>query len=395
MTSQTLERIASYLDKSKNPRLYQWQHANYFNLIKMEERGMIRPLPLSTYYECSDCEELNPVEWIDGEAWCICHECGGHRVEDTEMLQSWEILFSVIMERVLTPLGLGPFIEVYPDKVWKVGIQGKTNIYFVRGLQNNDYPQMIRDYGMNKDVVLLTLSDWNQKHLSKHIVDCSIVSLEQVVHLTDEGEFSFDLKKWEQIMKRYAVIPTEVPLPDFAFYDKGNHFEIIFDGIKKTFKSSLGLKYILSLIKTPNKEVFVSDLKFVTDGMNPEKMEHIKGEGADGDERTLAEVGQKYRECQQEIAAAERDDNQTLLSELTEEMNGYIKYFNSIKEFNQPGCKEKNYRLDKIRLSVYRAIRRAFEDIEKQLPKCSQHLDHTIETGYFLIYKDPDIKWVF
>ena len=249
---------------------------------------------------------------------------------------------------------------------------------------------------MKKDIVLLTLSDWNQKILSKHIVDSTVVSLEPVVELNEDGEFSFDLRKWEEIMKKYVPVPAETPCFDFGFFDKKDHFEIIFNGAKKTFKPSLGLKYILAIIKTPCKGVFAADLKFVADGVNPEKMGSILGEGPSGDEIALAEVVQKYRECKkQEMAVAEMDGNELLMTELTNEMEGYIKYIRSIKGFNQSGIKENNYRLDKIRISVYQAVRRALANIGEQLPECARHLEASIETGNFITYTIPNIKWVF
>ena len=185
-----------------------------------------------------------------------------------------------------------------------------------------------------------------------------------------------------------------VAAPPFEFRKKGDMWVIRFAGEDMYLKDSVGLRCVGQLLAKPNDPVFVSDLKMIVDGQNPQHLPAPTSSGEIADKQSLKEVAKQYLTLEVEYEEAKETGDIVLAKEIQEEMEKLMAYLQEVKGFGGH-TKEANEQLNSIRISIYRAICRTFESIKVELPDCYNHLSARISTGLVMNYlPDDNIIWV-
>jgi len=202
---------------------------------------------------------------------------------------------------------------------------------------------------------------------------------------------------WHQTIEafRKTLKPDNmVAAPPFEFRKKGDMWVIRFAGEDMYLKDALGLRCIGQLLAKPNDPVFVSDLKMIVDGQNPQNLPAPTSSGEVVDKQYLKEVAKQYLTLEVEYEEAKETGEVALAKELHEEMEKLMAYIHEVKGFGGH-TKEASEQLNSIRISIYRAICRTLESIKVELPDCYHHLAPRISTGLVMNYlPDDNIIWV-
>lgn len=194
----------------------------------------------------------------------------------------------------------------------------------------------------------------------------------------------------------------------------GDHWEISFDGVTKTFNNTKGLRYIAYLIRHQGKEIHVLDLSYNIAPPDPDKVDLAYSTmsvdqleelglsttdlGDAGDlldpqgERSLkasAEILKRQIENARELGDTERAE------ELVQELKDVSDYLRVAR--GQGGKPRKAHsQLERTRTAVTTAISRAKRKIESHLPELGRHLAVSLKTGTFCVYRpNPAVVWKF
>ena len=185
-----------------------------------------------------------------------------------------------------------------------------------------------------------------------------------------------------------------VPAPPYEFRKKGDMWVIRFAGEDMYLKDAVGLRCIGQLLAKPNDPVFVSDLKMIIDGQNPQLLPAPTSTGEVVDKQYLKDVAKKYLALEAEHEQAIETGEVALANEIQDEMDQLMTIMKEAKGFGG-NTKEANEQLNSIRVSVYRGIMRVLESIKIELPDLYDHLKPRISTGFVLNYvSDNNITWV-
>lgn len=247
-------------------------------------------------------------------------------------------------------------------------------------------------------VLTPTRSSWDAETLELFRKRKSVVAtLEEVMDLNSEGAWAAS-EHWMKVLTHfYTEInpPNQIAAPPpFEFRKKGDMWVIRFAGEDMYLKDSIGLRCIAQLLAKPNDPIFVSDLKMIVDGQNPQNLPAPTGTGEIVDREALKSMARKYLDLEAEHKNAKETGNVPLTQKIQDEMNELMMFMQEAKGF----CgrmKESNDRLNSIRVAVYRAITRTMDSIKVELPDCHKHLEGRITTGLVLNYvPDKSINWV-
>jgi hypothetical protein len=245
-------------------------------------------------------------------------------------------------------------------------------------------------------VLLSCIPRWPNEflpHFHEHQV--AHISLAEALEFRDNRFQATDV--WHQTMEafRKTLKPDNmVPAPPFEFRKKGDMWVIRFAGEDMYLKDSVGLRCIGQLLAKPNDPVFVSDLKMIIDGQNPQNIPAPTSSGEVADKQYLKDVARNYLTLQAEYEEADANGEVALANELQDQMEKLMTFLQEAKGFGGH-VKEANEQLNSIRISIYRAICRTLESIKVELPACFVHLQPRISTGMVLNYvPDKNIVWV-
>ena len=245
-------------------------------------------------------------------------------------------------------------------------------------------------------ILTATRSNWTQEiQQLLHDWKSQIVSLEECV-MVEDGHF-VKSETWDNAVDAFRSMhfpENLVPAPPFEFRKKGDMWVIRFAGEDMYLKDSVGLRCIGQLLAKPNDPVFVSDLKMIIDGQNPQNLPAPTASGEVVDREYLKDIARKYLELEAEYEAAKETGELALAKEIQEEMAKLMAIIKEAKGFGGR-IKEANEKLNSIRISIYQAISRTLESIKIELPNCFSHLEPRIATGFILNYlPDKMVSWV-
>ena len=194
----------------------------------------------------------------------------------------------------------------------------------------------------------------------------------------------------------------------------GDHWEISFDGVTKTFNNTTGLRYIAYLIRHQGKQVHVRDLYYAinpTDSsmvnsthsaMGSEQLEEqglsIGDLGDAGDAMTpegKERIETEIRRLQEQIEDAKELGNTERQAELEEKQEAILKHL-----ANETGLggrsRKSSSSVERIRKSVTNRIKADIEKIAGHLPTLGHHLSTQLQTGTRCRYApEPPVEWDF
>jgi len=215
-------------------------------------------------------------------------------------------------------------------------------------------------------------------------------------------------------------LPTEFP-PDAkkqtpaenSFTDKGDYWEICYDGQCKSIKNSLGIRYIKYLIQNEGKGIHVSELYYsenplpegATDtalsALGSQQLEaeglsvsNLSSTGPLMDEQGKNEYKYRIKELYDQIEEADELGDTDKAEELKNEKDKIVNQLAA--DFGLGGKPRKiNSLIEKIRKNVEKRISTDIKKLGKTFPQLSKHLV-CIETGTECKYlPHPDILWKF
>ncbi len=197
-------------------------------------------------------------------------------------------------------------------------------------------------------------------------------------------------------------LPTESP-PDAkkqtpaenSFTNKGDYWEICYDGQCKSIKNSLGIRYIKYLIQNKGKEVHVTEL-FYHENPLPEGLS-ISTFGDTGplmDEKGKKELKSHIIKLDQQIADAIEFGDIEKAEELKNEKEQILTLLST--DFGLGGKPRKiNSPIEKVRKRVEKRISTDIKNLDETFPEFSKHLA-CIKTGTECKYlPHSDILWKF
>lgn len=199
-----------------------------------------------------------------------------------------------------------------------------------------------------------------------------------------------------------------------SFIQIGDHWEISFDGVTKTFNNTMGLRYIRYLIQHQDKQVHVRDLYYAINSpdslmvdsthsaMTSEQLEEqgltIRDLGDAGDVMTpegKTRVEMEVRRLQEQIdEAAERGDTERQ-AELEDQQRAILEHL--ANETGLSGRSRKSSSsVERIRKAVTNRIKDDIKKVAKHHNTLARHLDTQIHTGTQCRYApEPPIEWIF
>ena len=227
-----------------------------------------------------------------------------------------------------------------------------------------------------------------------------LVPLDEVLQMEDDK--FMPTPEWDEYLLAFCKM-VEMDLPSSLqknvaapneFRRKGQMWVVRFQDNEAYFKDSIGLRCIAQLLAKPNQPVFVSDLKMIVDGRNPDDLPAPSSNGEIADQEYVREVAKKYLKCESEYKNAQERGELWLAEEIQDEMTKLMNFLREAKGFGGR-AKDSNDQLNSIRVAIYRAIDRSLETIKPELPDCFHHLERRICTGLVLNYlPENNVSWV-
>jgi len=179
----------------------------------------------------------------------------------------------------------------------------------------------------------------------------------------------------------------------YEFRKTGDFWTIRFNGEFTALKDAVGLIYIAHLLAQPGKKILAPYLLSAVTGEL--SVRRVGSAGAQTDQKTLADVKQKYLEAQEELEEAERNNDFAAQDRLQGELDGLADYLKTVKGFGGR-TREASDDADKIRRAMTQAIGRTIDSLgaSDKLPAAARHLQNAIKTGLFMSYEpEKELPW--
>ena len=192
-------------------------------------------------------------------------------------------------------------------------------------------------------------------------------------------------------MKRAAVPGDEHVEAGYTFSRQGEMWRVAFGGQQAFLKDGLGPRYIAHLLLSPKKAIAAVDLHALVAG-NVFK-QRLGSAGPQVDLEARNRSTERCREIESELVEAKRHNDEGRVDLLRDELEALADYL-----AQSTGLRGRDRRAsddaDRIRRSVFQAIRRTISSLEKHLPAAGRHLDSAVRTGRFVSYQPAEeVPW--
>lgn len=185
-----------------------------------------------------------------------------------------------------------------------------------------------------------------------------------------------------------ALVSAQGTVAGNVFRRRGEYWELSFDGHLINLKDSVGLGYIARLLMEPNRDIPAVTLLAARAGIDPLVSSGSSGGVLDGQARE--EYGRRYRELQEELCEARKNNDLGQIEKLEGEMEQLTSELASATGLG--GRSRQKADIEKVRKSVREAINRDIGRIGKQHESLENHLTAFIITGQTCRYapeRDP------
>jgi hypothetical protein len=218
--------------------------------------------------------------------------------------------------------------------------------------------------------------------------------LEEAASLCDELGMSGLLERFSGLRQRLSQ-PSAL---DAVFRREGEFWTIAYGGQMFRLRDLKGVRYISSLLASPEREVHVLELvgaatRLPADARMEPRQNDLAGHWRADldpvlDDQAKEEYGRRLAELEEELEQARGwGDTERVarlqgeLDLLTEELSRAVGLRGRDRTFTSPE--------ERARISVTKAIRTAIRLIEKHSPALAAHLEGSIQTGRFCSYATP------
>ena len=212
-------------------------------------------------------------------------------------------------------------------------------------------------------------------------------------------------------IEREDVSISESTKNKYLFVKKMDFWDVVFDGKQIIVKDSMGMRYIAELIRQKHESVVWSDLYHAAQGVAPDSIgvggnQEALGEGYNVSDQKQMHVyaGADLKLLKNQIGELKEELSEAKAGDNLEEAERLEDYIDQIKKhimdtYRKDGTlKENSGNTDKMMNGIKAAIKRAIDDIEKDLPALRDHLTDSIVLKWqrsLPSYSPPvDIDWV-
>ena len=250
---------------------------------------------------------------------------------------------------------------------------------------DTDLPDSITDYVHLKDIL-----DYYKSGLKPDQTDDPLNSLKE------------ESEKIKQLENRYDE--------DFIFRNEGDSWAVKYNGVLKKIRHTKGMDYIAFLIRHQGQRIHSMKMYQATSGIiqdidermseaSPKRIDSDEGlhtEGEDrhmmSDQKTIDAVKDKIEQLKDEHAQAmmEKDTyHENEISSQIEKLKDYI-----TKCTYKGKIRTTSGATERMRVSIYMAIKIAKNNIKKYHKELFKHLDKFITTGTSISYSpDSPVSW--
>ena len=212
-------------------------------------------------------------------------------------------------------------------------------------------------------------------------------------HLVADGQVSRVLATLDQPPEAQATVTPAESYPDDAhvFKDQGETWLVVFGGIPRSVRNSVGMSYIARLLETPGQEIHAAALRGSVSANGDSVVLGSAGEILD--EQALGQYRERMAEIDDELAQARANNDLGRVELLTEEQEtlyAHVGRATGLRGKKREAVDER----ERARKSVSAAIHRAIDAIHEQHEPLKQHLDNSLKIGEFLSYQpEQHISW--
>jgi len=271
----------------------------------------------------------------------------------------------------LLSAGIGPTNSVeavVPQSAWRLGsveIAGVAiGVVLVRGSGTSSLKAVANKLPPQRTVIVCTREAPDQ-------IDSYAATLSLTTAFTfNSGRFEFQVNQVRGMLATEAVVGN-------IFQRRGEIWQMSFEGETKYFKDSVGIGYIARLLIQPHKIISAVTLLAARAGIDPLVATGTSGEGLDAQARK--EMGQRFRDVQEDLEEARRNNDIGRQEKAEKEMEALtVQLANA---FDHRGRPRQQTDADKVRKSVSEAVRRDIERITAEHPMLGRHLTASIFSG--------------
>lgn len=195
----------------------------------------------------------------------------------------------------------------------------------------------------------------------------------------------FQLDRVRSIVSAHSIVAGNV------FQQRGEFWQLSFDGETKFLKDSVGLGYIGRLLLESNRDIPAVTLLAARAGIDPLVTTGSSGEVLDDHARD--EYGRRYRDLQEDLHEARENKDLGRIEKLEGEMEQLTNELANATGLG--GRSRQKSDIEKVRKAVREAISRDIGRIGKQHEALGIHLTASITTGLTCRYSpEHEIDWL-
>lgn len=354
-------------------------------------QSVLAPTRTATHVVCDACghdhvEEVLRVNDAEGAAFfrIRCPDAGWVAVP-AERLKQWTVDVDRLAWQLSDSIGSsGAFAEAVEGIAWWLGGMDIGGVHYrLAWLMNCD----------NSATSALTRLA-KQHPPARTIVVCgsNIVNeatrFAAALSLSTAFGMSRDRFRLEVDLVRAAVAAASTG--GNAFRRRGDYWELSFDGQTILLRDTVGLSYIARLLIEPNRDIPAITLLAARAGVDPLVPTGSRGEILD--EAARENYRRRYVDLQQELEAAEKNNDVGQIAKLQSEIEQLTNEL--ARATGLGGRNRKHSDAERTRIAVTMAIHRSISGITQRHAAMGKHLSSAISTGIACRYApDRKIEW--
>lgn len=229
---------------------------------------------------------------------------------------------------------------------------------------------------------------------------CLSLDLSQLIgadadgRLFADGQVSGALGLLTEATEAGAEVGLAESYPDDAhiFKDQGETWLVVFGGVPKSVRNSVGMSYIARLLDAPGQEIHAAALRSAVSGNGDTPVLGSAGDMID--DQALREYGDRLGDIDGELAEARANNDVGRVEALTEEQEFLYAQVGRATGLHGSRREAADER-ERARQAVSAAIHRALRAIKTEHEALWQHLHGFLNIGEFLSYRpDRTTSWI-
>ncbi len=215
--------------------------------------------------------------------------------------------------------------------------------------------------------------------------DAHVIALSELIQVTGDGGLTVTPQS-DRLIRQTLGIQSE-DTPQYRFQQDDDFWWVAFHTKPRPVKDATGMPYIAHLLARPNETITAMHLEAMEAGLYELIRTGTRGEKTD--EKTLRDSHDRLAAIANELDDAIEFNDVAAITALQTEREGILEYVK--KATGLAGSIQDQSDTKRAGDSVSRAIRRAFNEIDKKCPEAADHLRAHLQTGIDLLYSPPEV----